>query len=539
MTSATAILSLLHQGASGHSAFRPFRGQPVLSWTLKRLEHARRIDGVVIVAWDDQLEVVRTVAASHRATVISKGPRTAHPKIDALSAALRWSDGWRGGLLGACPIDQSFDAPSIKQALTIAGGDVAILVDPDSALIDPQLLDALVSHADSKPTVDYVFMPAAPGLSGVLLRPSLLDRMEQGNLHPGRLLNYYPDLPGKDPLGRDECAPVPVPVARTIHRFDLCSNRQIARIERAAADLNGQLMRADAEELVHRMNQSEEIDDLPGEVELELTTTRATRPVFSPATHLNITRPDLSLDLAKKLFAQLADSDDVRLTLTGVGDPLLHPQLLDILRAATESGIKAIHLETDLLPHDPDLLPRLVESSLDLLSVHVPATSVPTYAKVMGIDALAKVMENLSRVVRARQALDRGTPLLVPTFVKCRDNLHEMEAWYDHWLMAFGSAVITGPGDFANLIPRSEVADMTPPRRRACRRLSSRMTILSTGQFVSCSQDVTGRQVLGNLHDHAIRDVWSNRTSALRSSHATAQWDQHPLCAACREWHRP
>jgi len=55
-----------------------------------------------------------------------------------------------------------------------------------------------------------------------------------------------------------------------------------------------------------------------------------------------------------------------------------------------------------------------------------------------------------------------------------------------------GTAVIQGPSNFAGQIPSIAVADMTPPNRKACARIESRMTILSDGRIVSCEQDVMG-----------------------------------------------
>ena len=78
-------------------------------------------------------------------------------------------------------------------------------------------------------------------------------------------------------------------------------------------------------------------------------------------------------------------------------------------------------------------------------------------------------MDNLARLIHRRQSSGRGTPLIVPTFVKTAANLAEMEAWYDHWLRCLGCTVIAGPGDFAGQIPDVSLVQMEPPRRRGSR----------------------------------------------------------------------
>jgi hypothetical protein len=157
----------------------------------------------------------------------------------------------------------------------------------------------------------------------------------------------------------------------------------------------------------------------------------------------------------------------------------------------------------------------------------------------MGVDRYDEVIENMRTLVKLRAAFRRGIPLVVPTFVKCPQNLGEMEAWYDQWIRAIGCAVITGPSNCAGQIPDHAVADMSPPKRRACARLSSRMTILSDGTFVQCEQDVLGTNPLGNIAADSVASVWQKKIGALRIDHSAGRWSKYSLCNSCTEWHRP
>jgi radical SAM protein with 4Fe4S-binding SPASM domain len=234
----------------------------------------------------------------------------------------------------------------------------------------------------------------------------------------------------------------------------------------------------------------------------------------------------------------LSDLDDTRLTLAGVGDPLLAPQMFEIIRAARGRGLW-IHVETDLLGASPETIRELATSEVDVVSVHLPAMTEETYQAVMDISAYREVLENIRLFVTERAARGSAMPLIVPLFTKCKENLAEMEPWYDQWLRAVGSAVIVGPSDFGGLSPDVSVADMAPPRRRACARLASRITVLSDGRIVSCEQDVTGQHVLGQIGKDRVADVWNDRFADLRAKHREGQWAGLTPCGGCREWHRP
>jgi radical SAM protein with 4Fe4S-binding SPASM domain len=535
MNHVTAVISMLHEGAESNSAQRIFRGEPVLGWTLQRVRMSQQVNSIAIICWEDQLEHVTPLAAESDAHILSKSPRITLANVAAVSAARRWADGWRGGLLSTCDFDLGFHGPYVKEVAERLTSDAIVLIDASAGLVDPKIIDGLVSHARSRDSVELCFTQSPPGLGGVLLRPALVERLAAANVHPGRLLHYLPEQPMRDPISGDGCAPVPTIVARSTRRFRLDSERQVHRLTEAAIDLNGQLMTSDAEDLLNRLRWTPEIDPMPREVVVEINTTRATLPIYRP----RVDRPAMSSDVFRRIIEQLSGTDDLRLTLAGVGDPLLHERVFEFLAMARGAGLRAIHLETDLLPESSRVIDALVDTGIDVLSVHVPAMAQATYRAVMGVDRFVQVIENVKNFVSTRLHRRSLLPILVPTFVKCQQNLPEMEIWYDQWLKAVGAASIVGPSDFCGSIDDVSVADMSPPQRKPCARLWSRMTILSDGRVVSCEQDVTSKQVMGDVSSQTTEQIWRDGFASMRASHKKGCFSNAPGCAACREWHRP
>src|SRR5688500_1214587 len=253
---------MLHEPGERNSATRLFRGVPVLRWTLDRLNRSKRVMSIAIICWEDQLPAVIPLAEQERTDVLAKGPRIAMPEIETVAASRRWADGWRGGLLGTCEFDRGFHAGWVGEIAAKLGSDAIVLADPAAGLLDPGLIDGLVAHAADHPQVELCFMPAAPGLSGALLRVPLLNRLAATKAHLGRMLHYTPDTLSREPLGGESCAPVPTSVARTTDRFTLDSDRQVARVAAATFALNGQLISSPAEDLVARMRDPARLDAL-------------------------------------------------------------------------------------------------------------------------------------------------------------------------------------------------------------------------------------------------------------------------------------
>lgn len=522
------VISLLADSATRSAATREFAGHSVLARTVSRARNAPSSPEVVVLAWEDQVVAAKKALPDETATVRSCGPRKPTPQMNAASASLRWADGWRGGLMGVSSFDRGFDAKPILAALEAFGCDAAVLLDPNAALIDSSAIESLIQHAAERPTIDYAFQPGTPGSGAMLLRIDSLRELLRTQKLPGNLLAYHPDRPIHDPIAKEVAVVVSPRVARSLTRTMIDSERQTRRLSLKQVDA------CDTEQLVEQLQNESSLDPMPRELVIELTTERVTRPIFSIFASRQVPRQPMSLAQARRLFVQVGKIDDLRVTFAGVGDPLLHPDFEAILSSAREAGIEALHVETDLVSARSQAIEFLASGKVDVVSVHLPAAHRDTYQCMMGCDRIQEVLDNVKRLVQVRAQAGSGLPIVVPLFTKCEANLGEMEEWYDQWIRAVGAAVVRGPSDFGGAIDYVGVSDMCPPVRKPCRRLSSRMTILSDGMIASCEEDVLGRQSCGHIGQDTIEHAWQETMQGLRMSAGVGA-----VCSKCRMWDRP
>ncbi len=57
----------------------------------------------------------------------------------------------------------------------------------------------------------------------------------------------------------------------------------------------------------------------------------------------------------------------------------------------------------------------------------MPGLTNKTYADVMGVDGLQRVIANVKTLLLHRQKLEAGVPLIAPVFIKTPANSAEME----------------------------------------------------------------------------------------------------------------
>lgn len=537
------VMSMLHEHARLNSAARMFHGRPVLRWTVERAGATGF--GVVVVCWADQVEAV--TAAVGGAVAVDYGDRRPLPKMEAVAVGRRWADGWRSPLMQSAAFDRGFDGPAVLVALGRVPAAGVMLVDPASALIDPELLTGLAGRAGENVERDFFFLPVPPGLSAAILTAGAV--RELGGWHPGRSLHYHPDRYGGDPISSPSCGAAPTAVVRSMLRFTLDDAAQVALAERAVPDA-GRVPSAAGLVAAFDAALLEGVAGLPRDVRLDISARRNTKPVFLPAAGAGA---EVSLVEILPILDSLRDpghegvgfTSSTRVMLGGMGDPLLHSECLGVISAAVERGI-AVSVETDFVGVSEELPGRLAEVGLDILMVNLPAASAGVYAAAMGVDAHEEVLRNLQRFLNARGG--RLVPLLIPVFTKLGagapggGNCSEMEPWYDHYLRQLGHAVIDGPSTFAGAVAELAVAEMSPTTRRPCRRLGSRMTLLPDLSMPACEL-TTGPAFPGaSARTTPLRQLWTEGLAPLRLAHATNGGGSHSLpaaCTQCTDWHRP
>lgn len=522
--------------------------QTVLAHTVRRAARVARVERIVLVhpAGQDPLALLGDVRYGKPVQAFAvEGPT--HPHDARWLAGRKWAmTCWRGGLGGATAFDEALPAGPLAAALGAFESEAALLLRAEWCCFDPAYADAqLAMHLEHPEAFKLAFTQAPPGLGGMVTSRSVLEQFAEHHASFGAALSYNPRKPHVDPIGREVNHPIPPSVRDTNLRFTYDTPRSIDMLRKVAARLGDDFADADAVAVTDAARAiaaepAYRLARLPQQVTLELTPRRPVNGPITPQHHVRFDRPDLDVDLARRIFAQLADEEvagDVALRLGGLGDVLEHPQWREIVDAAREAGVLGVAVDTDLLCASPEI-DALLDAPIDVVTVRINADTAATYAKVMGDERFRQVVENLQYLVNGRQSRGQGTPWIVPRLVKTADTLKDMESFFDRWMTTLGHAVIEPAQTGAGLMPDISLMPMAPPRRTACRQVGSRMTILSDGTVALCDQDWQGRAPLGDAKVTPLLEIWQN-VRAPMCAHGEQRAQELTLCGACTEWHRP
>jgi len=165
---------------------------------------------------------------------------------------------------------------------------------------------------------------------------------------------------------------------------------------------------------------------LPTHLQVEITSAcnlRCTMCLVSYRPPVNKLAGAMPLELFRRLVGDLPDVR--RITLQGLGEPLLSPFLLDMIRTAVQRGVRVgFNSNATLLSRRRS--DELVASGVDWLHVSLDGASARTYEKVRGGARFATVVDNLAGLVAAKRAAGSATPWVRVVFVAMRDNVEEL-----------------------------------------------------------------------------------------------------------------
>ncbi len=525
-------------------------GTPILRRTVERTQAVRQVDDVYVLCPSSQADRCAALIAGTGAIVRTHSASPA-PWGQLVQAARKWSlDGWRGGIGGTTSFDEFTDCRLIGGVLQECAADEVLSVPPAAPLFDPELAERMIEHKHTTDEeVRMVFCQAPPGLAGVVLDAALAHELAGKNSPIGWTFSYQPDEARKDLIFQPCCYEVPRELRHTTGRLIADTDRALETITALLQDHESPDSAAVGRWLMQRMETH--VQTHPREVEIELTTedpypNALLRPRGERVGH----RGPIDPALVARISAEVSVFDDALVVLGGFGDPLRHPEfrsILETLAASREAGRgpHGLAVRTTGVDLDESLSGALVTCGVDILEVTMDAWTVELYGRLQSphdpaAASLEAIRANLDILGRVRQERGSVRPIVVPEFTKARQNVHEMDDFYDGWLRQQGAAAITGYCHYCGQMEDHSVITMTPPTRVACRRLGERCLILADGQVTMCDQDLRGQHTLGSLAEQDLGTIWHGaELSHIRQSHRANRFDSIAPCPACAEWHRP
>jgi MoaA/NifB/PqqE/SkfB family radical SAM enzyme len=114
-----------------------------------------------------------------------------------------------------------------------------------------------------------------------------------------------------------------------------------------------------------------------------------------------------------------------KVTLQGLGEPLLAPDLFRMIEYASGRGVR-MGFNTNGTLLTPERSERLIRGGLDWLHVSLDGAAAETYEDIRAGSDFERVRGNVEALVEAKRRLGADRPRLMLVFVAMRRNIHEL-----------------------------------------------------------------------------------------------------------------
>lgn len=322
--------------------------------------------------------------------------------------------------------------------------------------------------------------------------------------------------------------------------------------------------------------------ELPRELYLESTNRCNELCDQCPRTHLQREQErDLTLADVINITDQLPSLD--RVVLHGLGEPMLNPELPDIVAHLRGRGAYVL-FNSNATALSERMGNALIAAGLNELRVSLDGATPETYARVRGVTpkTLPKIIRNLTAFVQLKERLNAANPRLSFWFTAMRENLPELPQIVDIALetgvreiyvqrfIYFGEGMAQEEQAIFRHAQEEEVAIIQETERRcrehglefratgattpdeyigksaedierrpwsACQRPHKLAYITALGNVFSCCfapfhPGPAQTRVLGNVFEQPFAEIWNgSRYRAFRAAFdSDTPWDQ---CAGC------
>ena len=229
--------------------------------------------------------------------------------------------------------------------------------------------------------------------------------------------------------------------------------------------------------------------------------------------------------------------ETVTLCLYGGGEPLLHPELKEILLRASRIPHLRVGFMTNAMLLTEELARFLVDLPLAWIAFSVDGTDPSLNDRIRRGARLEVIEKNIERLIAYRE--EKGSPFPEITFNMVaypEVGLREIEAYVTRW-GSYASQILISrfrPVPSKKLLLPEERKKITP---HPCPLPFRQMVISWDGRVGLCCEDIFIDHPLGNVRRSSLLGIFNGRRARrLRLRHKKGLRETVPLCRDCDVW---
>ncbi|NVK18596.1 MAG: radical SAM protein [Methylocystaceae bacterium] len=290
------------------------------------------------------------------------------------------------------------------------------------------------------------------------------------------------------------------------------------------------------------------LPDFPRLIDVELTNTCNFRCLMCPTGTFSMKRK--SGFMTEELFYKILDEvkeHKTPLRFIRFGEPTMHKQLVEFIRAATDAG-SLTHINTNGSYLNEKMITELMDAGLSSLKFSFQGIDAKSFEEMRNTDFYNELVDiiRLTRDLRGEREqpfLQVSTSITYETLEQVQAFRKLMEGLVDQ--VSVGRTVMEHL-DIESVRMRPKEVEMLKmlkaeesvvKKHPECPEVYDKLSINFDGTVTACCGDSDNLMLIGDLEESTISEIWkSKRLNKYRTMLADMRHDDLPLCKTCFDY---
>ncbi len=216
----------------------------------------------------------------------------------------------------------------------------------------------------------------------------------------------------------------------------------------------------------------------------------------------------------------------------GMGEPLLHPQLWEVVAVAKAIPRTTVGFYSNGMQWRDEDIKAAMHSRIDWVCFSVDGLDPARFAHFRDGGTLAKVVDTIERLHAARTRRGGRAPGIRINMVAYDEHMTTAESFVERWR---GIAESISISRFRPVGSRRFSPIELP--RVPCYQLTSLLPVAWDGRVAMCCEDPQIKEPVGTFPESTLEAIWNGeRMQAMRAAHRDGRYDVSALCKDCDAW---
>ncbi len=231
----------------------------------------------------------------------------------------------------------------------------------------------------------------------------------------------------------------------------------------------------------------------------------------------------MPLDMYKKIVGECGKHGLFTLKFSMRGEPLLHPDIVEMVDFAKRSGVREVWINTNGGNFTEEMVRGLMGAGVDWITMSFDGLGA-MYESVRKPLKYSESLEKLKMMRRVRDELGVSTLLNVQTIWSAIKDDPEV---YISLMKGIVDRVAYNPD------MTFEESTMVTDDAYVCPRLWQRLCITSTGRYLKCPSDFMMEEILGTVDEYTVKEAWDILQERQRQLHIDGRKKESRVCNKC------